>query len=464
MSQQLIKMDDYVKKPKVIKEEKWKWESPNLQFNLDDYQGGKTSLAEQKKKHNGNEVNWDYEINKMTPRSQVNAFKYKEQVLSPKGIFVEEFFDENPIILEYKASYTVPKFMMVTMKLLGNIIICDDKNSVSILNAETMQRIAQIPNPNENSYLYAVFKHDGSKTILMSYDNKMLIGYDSQTYNKKLSVSMNCTCQKFTELHSDPQNYLIMGCENGIIKILQPSRNQVIYEFDMDQALRKEEGVEQSMNQSMETKVGDIIEINQTIDVHKSHQYMVLTKEGLFIVTINQNKGSGKGFTFSLEASEQYFQGKTVKGAFEYKQGKIIAVINSSQQIRFIDRQSYSEESHLKIQNISNDSNYCSLLPFPNYSYESFPYVLVKDSKGLNVINVRTLQLRVILKDCPYSWDVIRTYMMDFSESLDNDGTVTLFNLELRSRNISETSRAKEHTSTIKKFTIIPENLDCCFK
>ena len=46
MSQQLIKMDDYVKKPKVIKEEKWKWESPNLQFNLDDYQGGKTSLAE----------------------------------------------------------------------------------------------------------------------------------------------------------------------------------------------------------------------------------------------------------------------------------------------------------------------------------------------------------------------------------------------------------------------------------
>ncbi len=98
-----------------------------------------------------------------------------------------------------------------------------------------------------------------------------------------------------------------MGCENGIIKIFYPSRNQVVYEFDMEQALRKEEGIEQSMNQSMEARVGDILEINQTIDVHQSHQYMILAKEGLFIVTINQNKGSGKGFNISQDSSEQYF-------------------------------------------------------------------------------------------------------------------------------------------------------------
>jgi hypothetical protein len=29
-------MDEYVKKPKVIKEEKCRWESPNLLFDLDD--------------------------------------------------------------------------------------------------------------------------------------------------------------------------------------------------------------------------------------------------------------------------------------------------------------------------------------------------------------------------------------------------------------------------------------------
>jgi hypothetical protein len=34
-NQQLLKMDEYVKKPKVIKEEKCRWESPNLQFELD---------------------------------------------------------------------------------------------------------------------------------------------------------------------------------------------------------------------------------------------------------------------------------------------------------------------------------------------------------------------------------------------------------------------------------------------
>jgi hypothetical protein len=64
-------MDEYVKKPKVIKEEKYRWESPNLQFDLDDYKGGKTSMAELKRKYSqrGEEVNWEYEMNKMTPIS-----------------------------------------------------------------------------------------------------------------------------------------------------------------------------------------------------------------------------------------------------------------------------------------------------------------------------------------------------------------------------------------------------------
>ena len=35
-NQQLLKMDEYVKKPKVIKEEKSRWKSPNLHFDLDD--------------------------------------------------------------------------------------------------------------------------------------------------------------------------------------------------------------------------------------------------------------------------------------------------------------------------------------------------------------------------------------------------------------------------------------------
>jgi hypothetical protein len=54
-------------------------------------------MAEIKRKYNkkGEAVNWEDEMNKMTPTSQVEAFKVKDQVLSAKGIFVEEFFDEN---------------------------------------------------------------------------------------------------------------------------------------------------------------------------------------------------------------------------------------------------------------------------------------------------------------------------------------------------------------------------------
>jgi hypothetical protein len=73
-------MDEYVKKKRVIKEEKSRWESPNLQFALDDNRGGKTSVAEIKKKYykNGELVNWDFEMNKFAPTSQVDAFKYRE--------------------------------------------------------------------------------------------------------------------------------------------------------------------------------------------------------------------------------------------------------------------------------------------------------------------------------------------------------------------------------------------------
>ena len=41
---------------------------------------------------------------------------------------------------------------------------------------------------------------------------------------------------------------------------------------------------------------------------------------------------------------------------------------------------------------------------------------MVKDSKCLNVINVRTKQSRVILKNSTYNWDVLRTYLMDFGQ------------------------------------------------
>jgi hypothetical protein len=124
----------------------------------------------------------------------------------------------------------------------------------------------------------------------------------------------------------------------------------------------------------------------------------------------------------------------------------------------------------LKIANLSNDSEYRGLQPFPTYSYQTFPYILIKDTKCLNVINVRTMQSRVIVKNSPCGWDILRTCVMDFMtaaaaashDTPEGDSSVTLFNLELESKQIPN-SRVRDNTSSIKKFVINRENLDSCF-
>ena len=193
---------------------------------------------------------------------------------------------------------------------------------------------------------------------------------------------------------------------------------------------------------------------------------MVLAKEGLFFIKIMQVKKPGVNsvsqFKFEFTNEENYFLENTVKGAFEYDSNKIIALVNGSKNIRFVNRISQKEDAQLKIANISNDNDYRCMQPFPNYNYQTFPYVLIKDTKCINVINVRSMQSRVILKDSLYGWDVLRTCMMDFQTNPGSD-SVTLFNLELVSRLTNPNSRVRENTSTIKKFTINLEQLDSCF-
>jgi hypothetical protein len=44
---------------------------------------------------------------------------------------------------------------------------------------------------------------------------------------------------KFTEFHADPNNYVILACENGNIKIFQPSRNLLAGNFDLEQHIQE---------------------------------------------------------------------------------------------------------------------------------------------------------------------------------------------------------------------------------
>ena len=264
-----------------------------------------------------------------------------------------------------------------------------------------------------------------------------------------------------------------MACEKGIIKIFNPARNSIVANFDIEQEIkeyqRKERGDNDDNHDEDEIHVGDIIEVVKTFDVEKTNEYMVLAREGLFFIQIKQVKKPGNGgfqFEFKFNQDEQYFKSQTVKGAFEYDSKKIIALVNGEKSIKFINRVSQKEEKHLTIANLNKETEYRCLLPFPYYNYQTFPYILVKDSKSLNVINVRTMQSRVIVRNSPCGWDILRTSVMDFMEPDRPEGggdiSVTLFNLELESRQIPN-SRVRDNTSSIKKFTINPENLDSCF-
>ena len=78
---------------------------------------------------------------------------------------------------------------------------------------------------------------------------------------------------------------------------------------------------------------------------------MVLTMNGLFFVKIKMTKVSEENDTFKFELNhrEHYFKGKAVKGAFEYTQGKIIALVEGEKNIRFVDRTKEKEDTNIMI-------------------------------------------------------------------------------------------------------------------
>lgn len=78
------------------------------------------------------------------------------------------------------------------------MIVCDDKGSVGIINPVNMQKIASVPLPNENCYLYSVYKDEASKTLFLAFDNKLMIGFDSERYTKKSSMTLEIACMKFS--------------------------------------------------------------------------------------------------------------------------------------------------------------------------------------------------------------------------------------------------------------------------
>jgi hypothetical protein len=97
-----------------------------------------------------------------------------------------------------------------------------------------MQKITSIPLPNEGTYLYSAYINKINKTIFMGFDNKKIIGVDSERYTNKSTMMLDVACLKFTNFHAEPENFAIMACERGIIKIFNPARNMIAATFDLE--------------------------------------------------------------------------------------------------------------------------------------------------------------------------------------------------------------------------------------
>lgn len=88
------------------------------------------------------------------------------------------------------------------------------------------------------------------------------------------------------------------------------------------------------------------------MDVDKTSEYMVVSRHGLYFIKIIQTKRPGNGgsvFKFEFSSEECYFKEDTVKGAFEYDKGKIIALVSGSKNIRFVNRDYFKEDTNLRI-------------------------------------------------------------------------------------------------------------------
>jgi DNA-binding beta-propeller fold protein YncE len=135
----------------------------------------------------------------MSPNSKEVAFEYLEKVLKPKTAYTEDALDENNLVIkqEYE-SYVVNKFMMVTIKLIGDVIVCDDKSSVSVIDPKTMQKIGTVTLPNENCYLYSAYYHGLSKRIYLAFDNKKILSIDSSSYKTIGTLTLPGSALYFT--------------------------------------------------------------------------------------------------------------------------------------------------------------------------------------------------------------------------------------------------------------------------
>lgn len=85
----------------------------------------------------------------------------------------------------------------------------------------------------------AAYLDKQSNTIMMTFDNKKMLGVDAKNYTLKSTSTLNTPGMKFTEFHGDPNNYVLIACENAKIIVYKPQRNMIMAQFDMEEAVKQ---------------------------------------------------------------------------------------------------------------------------------------------------------------------------------------------------------------------------------
>ena len=164
---------------------------------------------------------------------------------------------------------------------------------------------------------------------------------------------------------------------------------------------------------------------------------MLLTKQGMYFITISMRPGVPAKFFFNLNTTESAYRGKCIKGAFEYEPDKFLVLANGINSFLFTQRNNMGKtlrENHA-IPNPSEDKYYHGLKPFPGFDIDSRPYVLIKDRLSLTVVNLKTKQSMIVVRRCPFKWDCIRDYTLDIALS-DDEKEIEIFTIEGELRDI----------------------------
>ena len=96
-----------------------------------------------------------------------------------------------------------------------------------------------------------------------------------------------------------------------------------------------------------------------------------------------------------------FYADKLIQSAFEYnipfkRERKVVVLVQGSNTIDILSLSkdsSYLTDDTIQIKNPSGSTRYYSMQPIPDFDYTRNPFVLIKDSKSVLLLNLQSNQI-----------------------------------------------------------------------